>query len=387
MKLVTFGEIMMRLNPAGYQRFVQADSFEATYAGGEANVAVSVANYGLDAAFVTKVPAHEIGQCAVNTLRHFGVDTSNMIRGGDRLGIYFVEKGASQRPSKVIYDRAHAAIAEAVPSDFNWKEIFKDVTWFHFTGITPALGGNLPEICLEACKTAKEMGVTVSCDLNFRKKLWSSEQAGETMGKLMPYVDVCIANEEDAKDVFGIESQHSDINAGKLDRGGYVSVAQQLVQRNLTNHILVDTILCMDGTRVIGTCLAQRLTQGGFRSINAGKEIYVLREHMGTNGKLIFRDNARPMLEGKNILLLMASVTTGGAARKGLECVEYYKGSVVGIAAIYSHIAEVDGIPVVSLFDTNDLPGYASYPSDDCPMCRAKQELDAVVDKFGYSAL
>ena len=231
MKLVTFGEIMMRLNPAGYQRFVQAESFEASYAGGEANVAVSVANYGLDAAFVTKVPAHEIGQCAVNTLRRFGVDTSGMVRGGDRLGIYFVEKGASQRPSKVIYDRAHAAIAEAVPSDFNWKEIFKGVDWFHFTGITPALGGHLPEICLEACKTAKEMGVTISCDLNFRKKLWTSEQAGETMGKLMPYVDVCIANEEDAKDVFGIAAPDTDLNTGKISHDGYISVAKQLTER------------------------------------------------------------------------------------------------------------------------------------------------------------
>ena len=231
MKLVTFGEIMMRLNPAGYQRFVQAESFEASYAGGEANVAVSVANYGLDAAFVTKVPAHEIGQCAVNTLRRFGVDTSGMVRGGDRLGIYFVEKGASQRPSKVIYDRAHAAIAEAVPSDFNWKEIFKGVNWFHFTGITPALGGHLPEICLEACKTAKEMGVTISCDLNFRKKLWTSEQAGETMGKLMPYVDVCIANEEDAKDVFGIAAPDTDLNTGKISHEGYISVAKQLTER------------------------------------------------------------------------------------------------------------------------------------------------------------
>ncbi|MCI8818324.1 MAG: sugar kinase [Oscillibacter sp.] len=231
MKLVTFGEIMMRLNPAGYQRFVQAESFEASYAGGEANVAVSVANYGLDAAFVTKVPAHEIGQCAVNTLRRFGVDTSGMVRGGDRLGIYFVEKGASQRPSKVIYDRAHAAIAEAVPSDFNWKEIFKGVDWFHFTGITPALGGHLPEICLEACKTAKEMGVTISCDLNFRKKLWTSEQAGETMGKLMPYVDVCIANEEDAKDVFGIAAPDTDLNTGKISHEGYISVAKQLTER------------------------------------------------------------------------------------------------------------------------------------------------------------
>ncbi len=164
------------------------------------------------------------------------------------------------------------------------------------------------------------------------------------------------------------------------------AVAQQLAQR-LTQQMMVDTILCMDGTRVIGTCLAQRLTQGGFRSINAGKEIYVLRDHLGTNGKLIFRDNARFMLEEKNVLLLLASVTTGGTVRKGIECVQYYGGSAVGIAAIYSHQKEIDGIPIVSLFDTNDLPGYASYAPEECPMCREKQELDAVVDKFGYSAL
>ena len=152
------------------------------------------------------------------------------------------------------------------------------------------------------------------------------------------------------------------------------AAAQQLAQR-LTQHLMVDT------------CLAQKLTQGGFRSINAGREIYVLREHLGTNGKLIFRDNARPMLEGKNILLLLASVTTGGTVRKGIECIEYYKGSVVGIAAIYSHLKEIDGVAITSLFDTNDLPGYASYLPEECPMCRDKQELDAVVDKFGYSAL
>lgn len=165
------------------------------------------------------------------------------------------------------------------------------------------------------------------------------------------------------------------------------SVAQQLAQRNLTNQVLIDTILCMDGTRVIGTCLAQKLTQGGFRSINAGKEICILRENVGTNGKLIFRDNARPMLEGKNVLLLLASVTTGGTVRKGMECIQYYQGNVAGITAIYSHQKEIDGIPVVSLFDTNDLPGYTSYLPEECPMCREKQELDAVVDKYGYSAL
>lgn len=164
------------------------------------------------------------------------------------------------------------------------------------------------------------------------------------------------------------------------------AVAQQLAQR-LTQQMMVDTILCLDGTRVIGTCLAQKLTQGGFRSINAGREIYVLRDHLGTNGKLIFRDNARFMLEEKNVLLLLASVTTGGTVRKGIECVQYYGGSAVGIAAIYSHQKEIDGIPIVSLFDTNDLPGYASYLPEECPMCRDKQELDAVVDKFGYSAL
>lgn len=164
------------------------------------------------------------------------------------------------------------------------------------------------------------------------------------------------------------------------------AVAQQLAQR-LTQQMMVDTILCMDGTRVIGTCLAQKLTQGGFRSINAGKEIYVLRENVGTNGKLIFRDNARFMLEGKNVLLLLASVTTGGTVRRGIECVKYYQGNVAGIAAIYSHQKEIDGIPITSLFDTNDLPGYASYLPEECPMCKERQELDAVVDKFGYSAL
>lgn len=230
-KVITFGEIMMRLNPEGYRRFVQADRFEASYAGGEANVAVGLAQFGMDAAFVSKVPAHEIGQCAVNELRRFGVDTSLILRGGDRLGLYYVEKGASQRASKVIYDRADSAIAKAAVSEFDWDAIFENVAWFHWTGITPALGGELPEICLEACKAAKAHGVTISCDLNFRKKLWASAQANAVMSKLMPYVDVCIANEEDAKDVFGIAASGTDIAAGKLSREGYRSVAEQLCAR------------------------------------------------------------------------------------------------------------------------------------------------------------
>lgn len=231
MKVITFGEIMMRLNPEGYRRFVQCDSFEASYAGGEANVAVSLAAYGLDSAYVTKVPAHEIGQCAVNELRRYGVDTSLIVRGGERLGIYFVEKGASQRASKVIYDRANSAIALAKPEDFNWNEIFSGADWFHFTGITPALGGDMPQVCLEACQTAKAMGIKISCDLNYRKKLWTREQANECMSRLMPYVDVCIANEEDAKDVFGIEAADTDIDSGKLSRDGYISVARQLTEK------------------------------------------------------------------------------------------------------------------------------------------------------------
>ena len=230
-RIITFGEIMMRLNPPEYVRFAQARNFEASYAGGEANVAVSLSNFGMDAAFVSKVPAHEIGQCAINALREFGVDTRFMFRGGKRLGVYFVEKGASQRPSKVIYDRADSAIAQADPADFDWDAIFEGADWFHWTGITPALGGHLPEICLEACKAAKAKGIKISCDLNYRNKLWTKQEANKVMSQLMPYVDICIANEEDAKDVFGIEAAVTDITAGKLNHEGYISVAQQLTER------------------------------------------------------------------------------------------------------------------------------------------------------------
>jgi 2-dehydro-3-deoxygluconokinase len=222
---------MMRLNPKGFLRFVQAGEFEVTYAGGEANVAVSLANYGLDSYYVTKVPDTEIGQGAINELRRYGVKTDLVKRGGERLGIYFLEKGASQRASKVIYDRAYSSIAESKPGDFDWKKILDGADWFHFTGITPALSDSCAELCLEAVKTAKKMGVKVSCDLNFRKKLWNTEKAGRVMGGMMEYVSLCIANEEDAADVFGIHAEGSDIEKGELSHEGYISVARQLTDR------------------------------------------------------------------------------------------------------------------------------------------------------------
>ena len=230
-RIVTFGEIMLRLAPNGYYRFFQDDQLQATFGGGEANVAVSLANYGMDAAFVTKLPAHAIGQGAVNALRGLGVDTRSIVRGGDRIGIYYLEKGASQRGSVCIYDRAHSAIQEAQPSDFDWDVIFDGADWFHFTGITPALGSNLVEICKEACVAAKKHGVKISCDLNYRGKLWTREQARAAMTELCQYVDVCISNEEDAKDVFGIEAENTDIYGGKLNKEGYKSVAKQLADR------------------------------------------------------------------------------------------------------------------------------------------------------------
>jgi 2-dehydro-3-deoxygluconokinase len=230
-RIITFGEIMLRLAPEGYYRFVQAEQYGATFGGGEANVAVSLANFGLNVAFVTKLPKHEIGLAAVNSLRRYGVDTSYITRGGDRVGIYFLEKGASQRPSKVIYDRAGSSISTASASDFDWDSIFQDAEWFHFTGITPALGDNVAAICLEACKAAKEKGIIISCDLNYRNKLWSKEKAGQVMGELCKYVDVCIANEEDAGDVFGIRASDTDVTTGKVNHEGYKEVAQKLVDR------------------------------------------------------------------------------------------------------------------------------------------------------------
>ena len=227
-RVVCFGEIMIRLSTPGYSRFVQADSFDVTYGGGEANVAVSLANYGLDSVYVTKLPDNPLGDAALNHLRRFGVRTEHIIRGGERLGIYFLETGASQRPSKVVYDRSHSSISEIRTGEIDWRRVFDGARWFHFTGITPALSDNAAQVALEAVETAKDMGLTVSCDLNYRKKLWSTEKAGRIMRELVKHVDISVGNEEDAEKVFGIKAQSTDITSGKLNREGYREVAKRL---------------------------------------------------------------------------------------------------------------------------------------------------------------
>lgn len=230
-KVICFGEVMLRLQPEGYLRLGQSDRLEATFGGAEANVAVSLANYGHEACFVSKLPANPIGDACLNAMRYFGVDTKLCVRGGARLGIYFCEKGAAMRPSKVIYDRAGSAIATAQAQDFDWEQIFEDADWFHFTGITPAISDSAAQITLDALKAAKAKGITVSCDLNYRKNLWSREKAGRVMDELVKYVDVLIANEEDAADVFGIHAPASSIEDGKLSVEGYLAVARALTAR------------------------------------------------------------------------------------------------------------------------------------------------------------
>jgi len=228
---VTFGEIMLRLNPPGFERFVQADSFDVSYGGAEASVAVSLVNYGVPAAFVTCLPPNEIGQAAVNYLRRFGVDTSHIVRKGERVGIYFLETGANQRPSRVIYDRAHSAIAEMNTGTIRWNEVFSGAKWFHFTGITPAVSQSAANVCLEAVKSAKEKGLTVSCDLNYRAKLWQyGKTAGEVMAPLMAYVDVAIGNEEDCEKVFGIKGADVKV-AGEVSAETYLAVVRELTKR------------------------------------------------------------------------------------------------------------------------------------------------------------
>jgi len=222
-KIVTLGEIMLRLSTPGHSRFVQTDSFDVVYGGGEANVAVSCANYGHEAYFVTKLPAHEIGQSAVNSLRRFGVRTDFIARGGSRVGIYFLESGAAMRPSKVIYDRAGSAIAEALPEDFDFDAVMEGADWFHWSGITPAISDRAAELTRLACEAAKRHGVTVSVDLNFRKKLWTKEKAQSVMRPLMQYVDVCIGNEEDAELCLGFKPD-ADVEGGRTDAEGYKGI-------------------------------------------------------------------------------------------------------------------------------------------------------------------
>ena len=301
-KVVTLGELMLRLAPEGYYRFVQADKLGATFGGGEANVAVSLANYGVDAAFVSKLPTHEIGQAAVNSLRRFGVDTSKLLRGGERVGIYYLEKGASQRPSKVIYDRAGSAFAKSTSEEYDWNAIFEGVSWFHFTGITPALGDNVAKLTEDACRAAKERGITVSCDLNYRNKLWSKQKACEVMTRLMPYVDVCISNEEDANDVFGIKAEGTDVTGGKLNKAGYESVARQLTDRFGFRYVAITlrTSLSANDNKWAGmlfdgnvACLSKEYTMhivdrvGGGDSFGAGL-IYALLNDYATADAIEF---------------------------------------------------------------------------------------------------
>ena len=222
---------MLRLSSPGNSRFVQCDSFDVVYGGGEANVAVSCANYGHDAYFVTKLPTHEIGQCAVNALRRYGVKTDYIARGGDRVGIYYLETGSAMRASNVVYDRAHSSISTATPDQFNFDEIFEGADWFHFTGITPAVSDSAIELTEAALKAAKAHGVTVSVDLNFRKKLWSSEKAQKVMTNLMQYVDVCIGNEEDAEKVLGFKPGNTDVTSGELELAGYVDIFNQMADK------------------------------------------------------------------------------------------------------------------------------------------------------------
>jgi len=227
-KIITLGEIMLRLSTPSNTRIVQGDSFDVVYGGGEANVAVSLSNYGHQAYFVSKVPAHEVGQAALNAVARFGVKTDYVLRGGDRLGIYFLETGASMRPSKVIYDRANSAIALATPEEFDFDRIFEGADWFHWSGITPALGTNAAAITKQALIAAKKKGVKISVDLNYRKKLWTPEQAQAVMRPLMQYVDVCIGNEEDAELVLGFKPKHTDVSKAKLDSADYKAVFTEM---------------------------------------------------------------------------------------------------------------------------------------------------------------
>lgn len=304
-RVVTFGEIMLRLSTPGFSRFLQASSFDVTYGGGEANVAASLAQMGLSSAFVTKLPTHELGQAANNHLRRFGVDTSHVVRGGNRIGTYFLETGASQRASKVIYDRAKSAVTSISPSEIDARDIMRNASWFHFTGITPALGAQPLETLQALIEAARTAGATVSCDLNFRKKLWTSKEAQAAMIPLMESVDVCISNEEDAEKCLGIAAEGSDIDAGHLDEAGYARLAHRLKDRfefstvaitlresrsasiNGWSAMLLDDRDCTDATRSrkYEVTLIDRV--GGGDSFAAGL-IYALLTKTSTRDALEF---------------------------------------------------------------------------------------------------
>lgn len=237
-KIVTMGEIMLRLSTPNNEKFIQADEFDINYGGGEANVAVSLANYGHDAEFVSALPKNPIGDAAIATLRKYNVGTKHISRSGERVGIYFLETGSAMRASNVVYDRAHSSISTAKADEFDFDAIFKDADWFHFTGITPAVSDSAAELTEVALKAAKKAGVTVSVDLNFRKKLWSSEKAKRIMTNLMQYVDVCIGNEEDAEKVLGFKPGNTDVTAGELELNGYVDIFNQMCDQFKFKYVI-----------------------------------------------------------------------------------------------------------------------------------------------------
>lgn len=230
-KVICFGEIMARLNPEGYYRFLQAEKLEISYAGSESNVAMSLAYLGIPASYVTKLPNHDLAKAAAFSLQKYGVDISQILFNGERMGLFFLEKGASQRPSQLIYDRKNSAFSLAQPEDFDWEAVFEGADWFHFSGITPALSDSMAEICFQACQKAKEKGLTVSCDLNYRQNLWSLEKAGKVMKGLMPYVDVLIANSDHAASVLGVKAPDEDVIDGELNDDGYKYISQCLMEQ------------------------------------------------------------------------------------------------------------------------------------------------------------
>ncbi|MDC7125647.1 MAG: sugar kinase [Spirochaetales bacterium] len=230
-KVIGFGDFMVRLSPPGYLRFIQSPSFDVNYTGAEANVCVSLSQMGIDTDFVTKLPDNAVSEAGIAMLRKYNVGTGHIQFGGDRMGVFYLEKGASQRPSRIVYDRKYSAIAEARKEDFDWDMVFKSASNLHVTGITPALGDNMPEVCIDAVKKAKEHGLFVSCDLNYRNNMWSKEKAKEVMEQILEYVDLLIANEEDCEKVLGIHAADTDVVSGKLNREGYVDVANQLCEK------------------------------------------------------------------------------------------------------------------------------------------------------------